>query len=467
MQVLRRQAQIAPILAALVFAGCATQGPTEVKESPFGTVLVFSDLRGTLKPCGCSPDLRRGGVDRVAEHVRAVRKGNPAALLLHAGDLLLDDEGAPKGREGQISRRTQAVARSLKIMGLNAATLGQHDLNMGMDWLEKHLPDVSIPLVATNTSGERWARLVKKTLMVKAGPLRIGLIGLLPSGEGVTEPGAAVRQAVPRLRDEGADVILVLSSLGLRKGKRLLRKVSGVDLFLAAGQDLKAVVSGEVEGFNKAWLFQSFVQGGQVGRVDVRKDGAGRLVYRAPDQPVPDRSYFSYGLTPIEWTLPQHPEVAAEMAAYNLALKEINLASVGKLPELNPGQASYVGATQCLECHEDARAFYEKDQHTLAWETLEKEGKTFDLECVSCHVTGYGEPGGSILGDLKNLTDVQCESCHGPGSLHSEDGDTDLIRREVPASQCVGCHNEKHSTGFDYDTYRLKIMVPGHGKPLN
>ena len=100
----------------------------------------------------------------------------------------------------------------------------------------------------------------------------------------------------------------------------------------------------------------------------------------------------------------------------------------------------------------------------MAWKTLEDDGKTFDLECVSCHVTGYGEPGGSILGNLKNLTSVQCESCHGPGSIHAKDEDAASILLRPPESLCVTCHNPKHSTRFEYETYMSRLIVPGHGK---
>jgi hypothetical protein len=256
--------------------------------------------------------------------------------------------------------------------------------------------------------------------------------------------------AAQALRAKGADSILVLSSLGLRQSKRLMRKLKHVDMMLAGGQDLKAVASDDVEPMGGGHLFQSFIQGGQIGRMAVRleKDLA-----------------LSYALTPIGWDLPQDTAVAQIMNRYDTDLKEINLASAGTLPPLEPGQAHYVGVQACLECHEDTKTFWENDKHEKAWETLERDNKTFDLECVNCHTTGYGQPGGSILGALKNLTDVQCEQCHGPGSLHAEDGDPDLIKLKVVQKVCVQCHNEKHSTRFNYKTYKARLMVPGHGKP--
>ncbi len=75
-------------------------------------------------------------------------------------------------------------------------------------------------------------------------------------------------------------------------------------------------------------------------------------------------------------------------------------------------------------------------------------------------------PGGSSLKKLDGLHDVQCESCHGPGSLHSETAAAEDIQREVPESTCRTCHNPKHSTRFSYELYRPRLIVPGHGLPL-
>ena len=50
-----------------------------------------------------------------------------------------------------------------------------------------------------------------------------------------------------------------------------------------------------------------------------------------------------------------------------------------------------------------------------------RRGETDNPECVGCHTTGYGEPGG--LGELtesnvRRFKGVQCEECHGPMGGH-------------------------------------------------
>ncbi|HIA04763.1 MAG TPA: hypothetical protein EYN66_23195 [Myxococcales bacterium] len=425
---------------------------TQIKSDQ-ATIVTFTDLRGTLKPCGCSPDLRKGGVDRIAHHVDGIRESTPDALVLHAGNLLLDDEGIPKERKEQVALRTKTLAASLKVIGIAAATLGEHDLAQGLDWLTEKLTDIDMPIVATNVEGPQWAAMSKPYFLLRSGPVRVGVIGLLPPGPQVTNALEAATRACAKLREMGADVIVALSSLGLRYGKKLMRKKVDIDLIVAAGQTLKSLVSSEIESIGQGQLIQSHVQGGHIGVTTVH----------LPKKPNTTPK-FAYQLTSLDWKRPSHEGVKTLMTNYDKALKTINLKSAGTLPELKPGQASYVGVDACLECHEEVQRFWKRDKHSHAWETLVKDGKTFDLECVSCHTTGYGIAGGSILGALKNLTDVQCEVCHGPGSIHAEDGEAASISKTPKESLCVTCHNPKHSTRFKFKTYRKRLIVPGHGR---
>jgi hypothetical protein len=167
--------------------------------------------------------------------------------------------------------------------------------------------------------------------------------------------------------------------------------------------------------------------------------------------------------------LPADDEAKQMLAAYDQAIATANKQRFTgvKPPPPKKGHAGYVGMDACADCHEEAVEFWKTTVHAGAWETLVDDNKDFDLSCVSCHVTGWRKPGGSELVENAGLQDVQCEVCHGPGSLHAEDGGDNLkhITLKTTSSLCSGeCHTPEHSDTFEYDAYMRDILGKGHGE---
>jgi hypothetical protein len=180
----------------------------------------------------------------------------------------------------------------------------------------------------------------------------------------------------------------------------------------------------------------------------------------------PAGTYFTNRLIPLRRSLPRDEKVAAGMRKVDAKIAAINLKDAKPPPPPEPGRPYFVGDAKCTGCHKTAAEFWKKTVHASAWKTLVDGGKQNDYKCVSCHVTGYGEVGGSSLGHTKKLQDVQCEVCHGPGSKHvAEEGTEDppAVRRDTPASTCTACHTEQHSDTFQYEAYLRDILGAGHG----
>lgn len=165
---------------------------------------------------------------------------------------------------------------------------------------------------------------------------------------------------------------------------------------------------------------------------------------------------------------PVAPSVSAAMVRYNEALKAINLAKVEEIAPVPEGSASYVGVVECQRCHTTEHAFWKTTQHGHAIDTLRERNKEFDRNCIGCHVTGYREPGGSVLGNLRGLENVQCEQCHGPGSNHIKNPSLvnvpGGVHLEVTEASCQTCHVPEHSPKFNFDTYLPRVLGPGHGR---
>lgn len=130
--------------------------------------------------------------------------------------------------------------------------------------------------------------------------------------------------------------------------------------------------------------------------------------------------------------------------------------------------AEYVGATKCTKmCHKDEHKSWLETKHATAYDVLKPEDKKKD-SCAVCHVTGLGVADTLFEG-------VQCEACHGPGSLYKS---TKIMSKTkykkdreaqhklaleagliIPDEKtCTGCHNKKSPTfkSFDYKTMKAK-----------
>ena len=192
-----------------------------------------------------------------------------------------------------------------------------------------------------------------------------------------------------------------------------------------------------------------------------------RLAAAAPAFVATERNYL-FEPVAMKPGYPVHETVTAAMVRYNEALKAINLAKVEEIPPVAEGRASYVGVAECQRCHTTEHAFWKTTQHGHAIDTLRERNKEFDRSCIGCHVTGYREPGGSVLGNLRGLENVQCEQCHGPGSNHIKNPSLvnvpGGVQREVKESTCLTCHVPEHSPKFDFGSYLPRVIGPGHGR---
>jgi len=343
---------------------------------------------------------------------------------------------------------------------------------------------------------------------------------------GADDPGDAARTAIARLRKEGAQVVVALAHMQKKDARELARKVTGID-FMIVGQNAPgepAKVSDVADQVGSTWLVQPANRGQVVSRIDIAVRGAGgpfadavgparvpileRKLAEAKSElerfekdpeadkafvrerkaevaalekdlaglrssplRVPDKgSWFTLEQVRIRRKLACDPETQAAKKALDKSIGQKNLEEAKKKgPQAKPpkGTAAYVGMEECAFCHKDAVAFWQKTVHQKAWETLVDDGKELDYDCVKCHVTGWEQPGGSNLAFNESLRDVQCEVCHGPGSLHvAADGKEkkSSLVRATPEDVCIRCHNQEHSDTFDYKAYLRDVTGKGHGE---
>ncbi len=177
------------------------------------------------------------GLARTATLIRKARAEVDNALLLDNGDLL---QGSPIGdvHAASPNAATHPMIAAMNALGYDAATLGNHDFNFGLDYLTTVIADAQFPYVLANVrlqSGPDGSFLppyviLDREVLDGAGerhPLRIGILGLTPpqiikwdcsalDGQIETLEFLETAQAyIPRMRAEGADIILVLAHTGI------------------------------------------------------------------------------------------------------------------------------------------------------------------------------------------------------------------------------------------------------------
>lgn len=115
--------------------------------------------------------------------------------------------------------------------------------------------------------------------------------------------------------------------------------------------------------------------------------------------------------------------------------------------------SDFVTSQTCGTCHVDAFQVWEHSAHAHAIDILVRERKEFDTQCVICHVTGSGQPGGfEDLYRTAHLANVQCEACHGQGRDHSQQP-TVFKMEPLGPNSCVSCHNPSNSPEFEFVSY--------------
>jgi hypothetical protein len=476
------------------------------------TIVATAEVKGTPEPCGCTSD-PLGDVARVATLSRD-------GLWVDAGSLSYDHEQASPERRGQADATAAALGRIL--------TRAKAEVGLGADDLVRGAAHVTPGRQACNVRG---VTTVAPHVRIVGG-VKIGVFGVtqparLEDAKLTVEPPApAAKRAVAQLRKQGAQVVVALCGMSRPETRMLMRAVPGIDLavvgadvgdgtlepeqvgdgFLVMPADqarYAATMQLDVHGPGKlSWYGGESAQKRQIdkeaGRIAVlkmqleqwKKDPTADKAFVAArqtelDQLVreqaalqttkptpPTGNWFSYALVPVNRKIARDPDIAKELArlAHDIGQANLLAAKDQPAPPAEPGEPTYVGSKACATCHKPAVDFWTHTVHAQAWKTLVDVDKQYNFDCIRCHVTGWEQPGGSNLGTVekRGLVDVQCEVCHGPGSIHVQEAGMEekkTLVRKPPDDFCVSrCHTKEHSDTFALVPYLRDILGKGHGE---
>jgi hypothetical protein len=522
----------ASLLAALAATACCSKSDvkssgsagssTDPVQQPTFSIFALAEVRGQIGPCGCTSD-PLGDISRTAKLVIDARAAGPT-LVVDAGSLLYSKSPVPPHLDAQEELKADLLVKTYKEeLAVGALGLGPADLAKGP-------AKTRIARQAVNAPADVAVEAPSVIALGGAKVGVFGAIAS-DAVAGAGDPVAAGKRAVADLKKRGAQVIVGLVQASTKKdAAKLVRDIGGIDLAVAGlGINTPEPERIEVEPqkVGDGWLVVPANRGQIISRLDVTLRGEGPLVdavgasaakvrlatldkqlaaidadlakfaadktadpafvaqkrteradlakvraeLAARPLAVPATgSYFTLDQVRVNKTLACAKSVNDRVTEFYRAAGEANVKAAAslKVPAPPKGQASYTGAVGCDDCHADQATFWKTTRHSHAWETLVERGQQFDFDCISCHVTGWDKPGGSNLAHNDSLRDVQCETCHGPGSIHVAKGGEEkpaALQRGPAQDLCATqCHTKEHSDTFQLDAYLRDILGPGHGE---
>ncbi|MBO9396399.1 bifunctional 2',3'-cyclic-nucleotide 2'-phosphodiesterase/3'-nucleotidase [Shimia sp. R9_2] len=225
------------------------------------------------------------GLARTASLIKEIRDEATNSLLIDNGDFL---QGNPMGdyiayERGMKEGDSHPIITAMNAVGFDAATIGNHEFNYGIDFLMKSMAGAGFETVLSNISLEQGATaredktlfkpyaILEREITDGAGEkhqIKVGVIGFTPPQvmnwdrrhlEGNVQARDIVETAqafVPQMKEEGADIIIALShsgigaadhSDGMENASVPLAAVDGIDAVLT-GHHHRVFPSSAYEG---------------------------------------------------------------------------------------------------------------------------------------------------------------------------------------------------------------------------
>ena len=211
------------------------------------TILHTNDVHSQIDPFPSNHSRwpNQGGFARRAQLINAIRQEQENVILLDCGDIF---QGTPYFNVYKGKLEIELMNK----MGYDAATLGNHEFDNGIDALAENVARAKFPFVCSNYD---FSKSVLKGLtspyqIIQKGSLKIGIIGLGIELAGLVNPKSykesvynepvevANRLAENLKQKENCDIVIALSHLGFKyKGEKVsdvivAQNVRNIDVIL-------------------------------------------------------------------------------------------------------------------------------------------------------------------------------------------------------------------------------------------
>lgn len=385
-------------------------------------LLVGGGIEGYLSPCGCTEPMQGGIRRKVQAYLTLSPKSRTTRVEL--GPL-----SSGIGRQDEM--KIEAAVEALAAGDVSAISSSYEDWKFGSAMAANLSRMSKDRLVNTGAPGENHrATLAHGPFLIGSWDPRSSQSAAILGSQALSE-----EEAVSGLTQEaelrGLRPVLLLED-GRDSAQRLAQAHPSLAVIVYRSKSnppLKAALAG------RTYLVTPGPQGKSVVRLSFR-----------------DAELVGQKVVSLGPEIKNHPDAQRIFLTYKQRVKDEGLLDL--LPR-SEGE-EFAGTKKCLSCHQQEGKVWKASEHSHALKTLEADGSDRDPDCVSCHVVGLDKKQGfRARTSTPHLTDVGCESCHGPGARHATA--PSKVKMGATLKSCTTCHNSDHSPYFDEAAYWKKI----------
>ena len=172
----------------------------------------------------------------------------------------------------------------MNAMRYDAMVIGNHEPDFTAQVLSERMGEAAFPLLAANIRERAGGKPFARPYVIReVGGVRVGILGLAYPNTPLTTARRNVegleflpavesaRRFVPRMRSEGAQVVIALTHLGLGADRALAEKVDGIDVIVGGHSHNRMP---EALRVRDTLIVQAGAHGSDLGRLDlVLRDG--------------------------------------------------------------------------------------------------------------------------------------------------------------------------------------------------
>ncbi len=271
-----------------------TSGTASSRNTTTITILSTNDLHGYYK-----------GMANLAGLVHELKHEHPDALMVDVGDVCYNPPYSD-------ANHYEPMVDIMNSIGYNVVTLGNHEFQWGATRMhDEYVSKIEADVVSANIKDLKtndYLPDVKPYVIKDVNGVKVGIMGtVVPDMATSANPHVGkdvkrldiedtVRALIPKMKEEGAEVIVLLSHHGVHKGADvdLAKNVEGIDVIFTGHDHQLTEEPIVVSKFpSKTYIFQSMSHAKYVGETTIEVDAKTHDIISINMKAIPTKSYTS------------------------------------------------------------------------------------------------------------------------------------------------------------------------------